>query len=95
MQLLNMTYCGMSIATLRSSPVLRHERCVLRQSNKIKFMRKLIPVFILIALGIAAQTSFASTAPPPGGTAPDSASTALMLTAAMGGLSWVCKRVRR
>jgi hypothetical protein len=56
------------------------------------FMRKLIPVFVIITLGLAAQSSFAS-APPP--RTPDTGSTALMLAAAMGGLSWVCKRIRR
>jgi hypothetical protein len=46
----------------------------------------------LIALGLTAQTSFAC---PPKQGVPDSGSTALLLAAAVTGLSWVCKRFRR
>jgi hypothetical protein len=55
-------------------------------------MKKLIPILVVIALGLTVQSSFAASPPPP---APDTGSTALLLAAAMGGLSWVAKRVRR
>jgi hypothetical protein len=56
-------------------------------------MKKSVLFLVLIALGVASQSVFA--APNGGLPTPDGGSTALLLTATVGGLSWVAKRIRK
>jgi hypothetical protein len=58
-------------------------------------MKKSIMFLVLLALALGANKALANGGGPPQITAPDGGSTALMLTAAVGGMTWCWKRLAR
>ena len=57
-------------------------------------MKKSLLLLVLVTLGVTAQSTFATPGAPPA-LAPDGGTSALLLTAAVGGLVWCKKTLSR